>query len=111
MLKGLIAGLAVFAVNVVIGGFKLESVGGGFLYILLGVILDLALGRKGGLLIAAVGFAITTSLFILPLLLGIGKVEVVGMDPATGLVLFTAVNALYWAVFYGVYELADRYLR
>ncbi|MGC9130616.1 MAG: hypothetical protein ACP5H5_03415 [Pyrobaculum sp.] len=111
MLKGLIAGLAVFAVNVVMSGFKLESVGGGFLYILLGVILDLALGRKGGLYVAAVGFAVTTSLFILPLLLGIGKVVVVGMDLTTGLILFTAVNALYWAVFYGVYELAGRYLR
>ncbi|MEZ0318949.1 MAG: hypothetical protein ABWK05_03015 [Pyrobaculum sp.] len=108
MLRGIISALVPAAVLYLIGWFDANTL---VILLIIGVVIDVALGKRGPLAVALGGFAITVAL--VALLVGLASISsnvmVVGGDPLTALGAVVGVAALYWAAYYVVYRLLGRW--
>jgi hypothetical protein len=111
MLRGLIAGAVVglinLAVSLVSGGDVVGVLSTLVLFVVLGVLLDLFLGRRGALAVSIAGFAVMAGLLAVALA---GAGEIRGVEGPLGVVAALGSVAVYWVIFYAVYRIVERYV-
>ncbi len=114
MLRGLIAGAVVglinLAVSLVSGG--VADVFSIVFFVVLGVLLDLFLGRRGALAVSIAGFAVMASLLAVAYALASvgGGVEIRGVEGPLDVAVALGLVAVYWVIFYAVYRIVERYV-
>jgi hypothetical protein len=114
MLRGLIAGAVVglinLAVSLVSGG--VADVFSIVFFVVLGVLLDLFLGRRGALAVSIAGFAVMAGLLAVAYALASvgGGVEIQGFEGPLGVATALGLVAVYWVIFYAVYRIVERYV-
>ena len=121
MLRGLIAGAVVglinLAVSLVSGGDVAGVLSTLVFFVVLGVLLDLFLGRRGALAVSIAGFAVMTGLLAVAYALasvgggagGVGA-EIQGVEGPLGVAVALGLVAVYWVIFYAVYRIVERYV-
>ncbi|AKT35385.1 hypothetical protein PYWP30_01769 [Pyrobaculum sp. WP30] len=121
MLRGLIAGAVVglinLAVSLVSGGDVAGVLSALVFFVVLGVLLDLFLGRRGALAVSIAGFAVMASLLAVAYALasvgggagGVGA-EIRGVEGSLGVAVALGIVAVYWVIFYAVYRIVERYV-
>jgi hypothetical protein len=117
MLRGLIAGAVVglinLAVSLVSGGDVAGVLSTLVFFVVLGVLLDLFLGRRGALAVSIAGFAVMAGLLAVAYALagagGVGA-EIQGVEGSLGVVVALGLVAVYWVIFYAVYRIVERYV-
>jgi len=117
MLRGLIAGAVVglinLAVSLVSGGDVAGVLSTLVFFVVLGVLLDLFLGRRGALAVSIAGFAVMAGLLAVAYALasvgGVG-VEIQGVEGPLDVAVALGVVAVYWVIFYAVYRIVERYV-
>jgi uncharacterized membrane protein len=117
MLRGLIAGAVVglinLAVSLVSGGDVAGVLSTLVFFVVLGVLLDLFLGRRGALAVSIAGFAVMAGLLAVAYALagagGVGA-EIQGVEGPLGVAVALGVVAVYWVIFYAVYRIVERYV-
>ena len=117
MLRGLIAGAVVglinLAVSLVSGGDVAGVLSTLVFFVVLGVLLDLFLGRRGALAVSIVGFAVMAGLLAVAYALasvgGVGA-EIQGFKGPLGVAVALGLVAVYWVIFYAVYRIVERYV-
>jgi hypothetical protein len=121
MLRGLIAGAVVglinLAVSLVSGGDVAGVLSTLVFFVVLGVLLDLFLGRRGALAVSIAGFAVMAGLLAVAYALtsagggagGVGA-EIQGFEGPLGVVMALGLVAVYWVIFYAVYRIVERYV-
>jgi hypothetical protein len=111
MLRGLIAGAVVGLINLVVSLVSGGDVAGVLstlvFFVVLGVLLDLFLGRRGALAVSIAGFAVMAGLLAVALA---GAGEVQGVRGLLGLLGCWVLVAVYWVIFYAVYRIVERYV-
>jgi len=119
MLRGLIAGAVVGLINLAV---SLVSVGVAdvfsiVFFVVLGVLLDLFLGRRGALAVSIAGFAVMAGLLAVAYALAsVGggadgvRVEIQGFEEPLDVAVALGVVAVYWVIFYAVYRIVERYV-
>jgi hypothetical protein len=111
MLRGLIAGAVVglinLAVSLVSGGDVVGVLSTLVFFVVLGVLLDLFLGRRGALAVSIAGFAVMAGLLAVALA-GAGKIQ--GVEGPLGVAVALGSVAVYWVIFYAVYRIVERYV-
>jgi hypothetical protein len=111
MLRGLIAGAVVglinLAVSLVSGGDVAGVLSTLVFFVVLGVLLDLFLGRRGALAVSIAGFAVMAGLLAVALA---GAGEVQGVEGSLGVAETLGSLAVYWVIFYAVYRIVERYV-
>ena len=121
MLRGLIAGAVVglinLAVSLVSGGDVASVLSTLVFFVVLGVLLDLFLGRRGALAVSIVGFAVMAGLLAVAYALtSVGggadgvRVEIQGFEGPLDVAVALGVVAVYWVIFYAVYRIVERYV-
>jgi len=120
-LRGLIAGAVVglinLAVSLVSGGDVAGVLSTLVFFVVLGVLLDLFLGRRGALAVSIAGFAVMAGLLAVAYVLasvgggagGVGA-EIQGFEGPLGVAAVLGVVAVYWVIFYAVYRIVERYV-
>jgi len=116
-LRGLIAGAVVglinLAVSLVSGGDVAGVLSTLVFFVVLGVLLDLFLGRRGALAVSIVGFAVMAGLLAVAYALasvgGVGA-EIQGFEGPLGVAVALGLVAVYWVIFYAVYRIVERYV-
>jgi uncharacterized membrane protein len=119
MLRGLIAGAVVglinLAVSLISGG--VADVFSIIFFVVLGVLLDLFLGRRGALAVSIAGFAVMAGLLAVAYALAsVGggadgvRVEIQGFEGPLGVAAVLGSLAVYWVIFYAVYRIVERYV-
>ena len=117
MLRGLIAGAVVglinLAVSLVSGGDVASVLSTLVFFVVLGVLLDLFLGRRGALAVSIAGFAVMAGLLAVAFALagagGVGA-EIQGVEGPLGVAAVLGSLAVYWVIFYAVYRIVERYV-
>jgi uncharacterized membrane protein len=117
MLRGLIAGAVVglinLAVSLVSGGDVAGVLSTLVFFVVLGVLLDLFLGRRGALAVSIAGFAVMAGLLAVAYALagagGVGA-EIQGVEGPLGVAVALGLVAVYWVIFYAVYRIVERYV-
>jgi hypothetical protein len=117
MLRGLIAGAVVglinLAVSLVSGGDVAGVLSTLVFFVVLGVLLDLFLGRRSALAVSIAGFAVMAGLLAVAYALasvgGVGA-EIRGFEGPLGVAVALGVVAVYWVIFYAVYRIVERYV-
>jgi len=117
MLRGLIAGAVVglinLAVSLVSGGDVVGVLSTLVFFVVLGVLLDLFLRRRGALAVSIAGFAVMAGLLAVAYALagagGVGA-EIQGFEGPLDVVVALGVVAVYWVIFYAVYRIMERYV-
>lgn len=111
MLRGLIAGAVVGLINlvvsIVLGGDVAGVLSTLVFFVVLGVLLDLFLGRRGALAVSIAGFAVMAGLLVVALA---GAGEIQGVEGPLGVVVALGSVAVYWVIFYAVYRIVERYV-
>jgi hypothetical protein len=121
MLRGLIAGAVVglinLAVSLVSGGDVVGVLSTLVFFVVLGVLLDLFLGRRGALAVSIAGFAVMAGLLAVAYALasvgGVGveiRGGVQGFEGPLGVAVALGLVAVYWVIFYAVYRIVERYV-
>jgi hypothetical protein len=121
MLRGLIAGAVVglinLAVSLVSGGDVAGALSTLVFFVVLGVLLDLFLGRRGALAVSIAGFAVMAGLLAVAYVLtsaggGAGgvRVEIQGFKGPLDVAMALGLVAVYWVIFYAVYRIVERYV-
>jgi hypothetical protein len=124
MLRGLIAGAVVglinLAVSLVSGGDVVGVLSTLVFFVVLGVLLDLFLGRRGALAVSIAGFAVMAGLLAVAYALASvgggagGGVEirggVQGVEGPLDVAVALGLVAVYWVIFYAVYRIVERYV-
>ncbi len=120
MLRGLIAGAVVGLIDLAVSLVSSGDVAGGLstlvFFVVLGVLLDLFLGKRGALAVSIAGFAVMASLLAVVYALASvgGGVEirsgVQGVEGPLGVAVTLGLVAVYWVIFYAVYRIAERYV-
>jgi len=116
-LRGLIAGAVVglinLAVSLVSGGDVAGVLSTLVFFVVLGVLLDLFLGRRGALTVSIAGFAVMAGLLAVAFALagagGVGA-EIQGVEGPLGVAAVLGSLAVYWVIFYAVYRIVERYV-
>jgi hypothetical protein len=113
MLRGLIAGAVVglinLAVSLVSGGDVAGVLSTLVFFVVLGVLLDLFLGRRGALAVSIAGFAVMAGLLAVAYAGGVGA-EIQGFEGPLGVAVALGLVAVYWVIFYAVYRIVERYV-
>ena len=111
MLRGLIAGAVVGLINLAMSFVSGGNVVGGLstlvFFVVLGVLLDLFLGRRGALAVSIAGFAVMAGLLVVALA---GAGEIRGVEGSLDVVAALGSVAVYWVIFYAVYRIVERYV-
>ncbi len=121
MLRGLIAGAVVGLINLTVSLVSGGDVAGGLFtlvfFVVLGVLLDLFLGRRGALAVSIAGFAVMAGLLAVAYALAsVGggaddvRVEIRGFEGPLDVAVALGVVAVYWVIFYAVYRIVERYV-
>jgi hypothetical protein len=116
MLRGLIAGAMVglinLAVSLVSGGNVASVLSTLVFFVVLGVLLDLFLGRRGALAVSIAGFAVMAGLLAVAYALASvgGGVEIRGVEGPLDVAVALGLVAIYWVIFYAVYRIVERYV-
>jgi fatty acid desaturase len=121
MLRGLIAGAVVGLINLTVslvsGGDVASVLSTLVFFVVLGVLLDLFLGRRGALAVSIAGFAVMAGLLAVAYALaGAGggadgvRVEIQGFEGPLGVAVALGSLAVYWVIFYAVYRIVERYV-
>ena len=121
MLRGLIAGAVVglinLAVSLVSGGDVASVLSTLVFFVVLGVLLDLFLGRRGALAVSFAGFAVMAGLLAVAYALASAgggadgvRVEIQGFEGPLGVAVALGLVAVYWVIFYAVYRIVERYV-
>jgi hypothetical protein len=110
VLRGLIAGAVVglinLAVSLVSGGDVVGVLSTLVFFVVLGVLLDLFLGRRGALAVSIAGFAVMAGLLAVAYAGG----GVRGVEGPLGVAAALGSVAVYWVIFYAVYRIVERYV-
>jgi hypothetical protein len=120
MLRGLIAGAVVglinLAVSLVSDGDVVGVLSTLVFFVVLGVLLDLFLGRRGALAVSIAGFAVMAGLLAVGYALASvgggagGEVEIRGVEGPLDVAVALGGVAVYWVIFYAVYRIVERYV-
>jgi hypothetical protein len=120
MLRGLIAGAVVGLINLAVSLVSAGDVAGVLstlvFFVVLGVLLDLFLGRRGALAVSIAGFAVMAGLLAVAYALASvgggagGGVEIRGVEGPLDVAVALGFVAVYWVIFYAVYRIVERYV-
>ena len=113
LIAGAVVGLINLAVSLVSGGDVAGVLSTLVFFVVLGVLLDLFLGRRGALAVSIVGFAVMAGLLAVAYALasvgGVGA-EIQGFEGPLGVAVALGLVAVYWVIFYAVYRIVERYV-
>ncbi len=122
MLRGLIAGVVVGLINLAVSLVSGVDVAGGLstlvFFVVLGVLLDLFLGKRGALAVSITGFAVMAGLLAVAYALAsVGgggaddvRLEIRGVEGPLDVAVALGLVAVYWVIFYAVYRIVERYV-
>lgn len=117
LIAGAVVGLINLAVSLVSGGDVASVLSTLVFFVVLGVLLDLFLGRRGALAVSIAGFAVMAGLLAVAYALasvgGVGveiRGGVQGFEGPLGVAVALGLVAVYWVIFYAVYRIVERYV-